>query len=159
MSGFMDDSYGVADVKRERRNKRIVIWGLTALILGTSGFFYFRTWSQERALSHFFDELQAKNYDGAYQLWTQETVKYYGPQKFKEDWGPTGVYKNPGQLQIKNIDSCGEGVVFNMTYPGVEEFGLWVEKRDNSISFAGWARCPGRHLQIWEFLKARFSSK
>lgn len=156
MAGYLDN-YGVTDQKRERRNRLLIISGLAALILGTVGFFYFRTWSEERALSHFLAELQAKNYQNAYKLWTQETAKYYGPEKFLQDWGADGVYKNPGQLKIQDIDSCGEGVVFHMLYPGSEDFGLWVEKKDNSISFAGWARCPGKHLQIWEFVKSRFS--
>ena len=34
------------------------------------------------------------------------------PDKFAEDWGASGVYKNAGTLQIREVDSCDSGVVF-----------------------------------------------
>jgi len=66
------------------------------------------------------------------------------------------VYKNAAALQIKEVDSCDSGVVFDIEYPGADEFGLWVERQTKIISFAPWPRCPGRHLQIWQFIKSRF---
>jgi hypothetical protein len=46
--------------------------------------------------------------------------------------------------------------VFNIVYPGDENFGLWVDRSTKAISYAPWARCPGPHLQIIEQLKKRF---
>jgi hypothetical protein len=156
MAGYLDE-YGVTDARRERLRKRIILWGLAAIIAGTSAFFYFRNWSEERALDHFVTLLKQQKYQEAYQLWqTPDTAKFYPPDKFAEDWGDSGLYKNPGALQIKEVDSCDSGVVFNMAYPGADEFGLWVERQSKVISFAPWPRCPGRHLQIWQFIKSRF---
>ena len=156
MAGYLDE-YGVADARREGLRKRIILWGLAAVIVGTSAFFYFRNWGEERALDHFITLLKQQKYQDAYQLWqTPDTAKFYPPDKFAEDWGASGVYKNAGALQIKEVDSCDSGVVFDMAYPGAEDFGLWVERQSKVISFAPWPRCPGRHLQIWQFLKSRF---
>ena len=156
MAGYLDE-YGVADARRERLRKRIILWGLTAVIVGTSAFFYFRNWSEERVLDHFVTLLKQQKYQEAYQLWlTPETAKFYPPEKFAEDWGASGLYKNPAALQIREEDSCGDGVVFQIAYPGADDFGLWIDRDKKFISFYGWPRCPGRHLQIWQFIKSRF---
>jgi hypothetical protein len=157
MAGYLDE-YGVTDAKRERRNKQIVIWSLVALVVGASAFFYFRNWSQERVIDHFFTLLREQKYSDAYKLWeTPDSPKFYPPQKFTEDWGLSGIYKNAGALKILNVDACNAGVVFWVSYPGADDFGLWVERETGIVSFAPWTRCPGRHLRIWEFLKQRFS--
>lgn len=156
MPGYLDD-YGVVDAKRERRKKQIVIWGLAILLVGTSGFFYFRNWSEERTIDRFFGLLKEQKYSDAYKLWqTPESAKFYPPQKFTEDWGPNGIYKNASSLKIRNVDACNAGVVFWVSYSGAEDFGLWVDRSTGIVSFAPWVRCPGRHLRIWEFLKERF---
>ncbi len=156
MAGYLDE-YGVTDVKRERRTKQIVVWGLVALIVGTSAFFYFRNWSEERTINHFLTLLREQKYAEAYKMWeTADSPKYYPPQKFAEDWGPSGIYKNSAALKIQNVDACDAGVVFWVTYTGGDDFGLWVDRKMSIVSFAPWTRCPGRHLRIWEFLKERF---
>ena len=45
MAGYLDE-YGVTDARREQTRKRIVIWGVLAVIVGVSGFFYFRNWTE-----------------------------------------------------------------------------------------------------------------
>jgi hypothetical protein len=156
MAGYLDE-YGVADARREGLRKRIILWVLAIVIVGTSAFFYFRNWSEERVLDHFITLLKQQKYQEAYQLWlTPETAKFYPPEKFAEDWGASGIYKNPSALQIREEDSCGDGVVFQIAYPGADDFGLWIDRNKKFISFYGWPRCPGRHLQIWRFIKSRF---
>jgi hypothetical protein len=156
MAGYLDE-YGVVDARREQRRKRIVLWSVLAVIAGGSAFLYFRNWTEERALNHFVTLLQQQKYQEAYQLWqTPEIAKFYPPEKFAQDWGASGEYKNASALQIRGADSCDAGVVFDMAYPGTEDFGLWVERKTKIISFAPWPRCPGPHLQIWRFIKSRF---
>ena len=159
MTGFLDSSYGVSDARRERRNKLIVFWILGILIGGSVLFFTFRNWRQERVVKQFLSLLKQQNYQDAYKLWgcTQETpCKYYPPEKFSEDWGPSGQYKDISNAHIEAEDVCGSGVVFEMEVPRTDPFGLWVESSTNVLSYAPWARCPGRHMQIWEYLKSRF---
>lgn len=158
MSGFLDSTYGVSDARRERRIKRIVLWGLGIAILAVILFFTFRSWRQERVVKQFFSLLKQQNYQDAYKLWgcTQDTpCKYYPPDRFNEDWGPSGQYKDAVNARIAAEDVCGSGVVFNVVIPKVDPIGLWVESSTNVLSYAPWPRCPGPHLQIWDFLKSK----
>jgi hypothetical protein len=158
MAGYLDQ-YGVVDARRERLTKQIILWGLIAVVIGAVLFFYFRNWSEERRVNQFLDLLKQHNYQEAYRLWgcTPDTpCRYYGPDRFTQDWGPEGIYKNASDLKIEDVDACGAGVVFHFTYPGADDFGLWVERSTKNISFAPAPRCPGPHLQLWRFIKSRF---
>jgi len=160
MSEFLDQ-YGVEDARKEKRTKRIVLAVLAAAVLGTSGFLFFRNFREERVVDRFVTLLKEKNYQEAYKLWgctPNAPCRYYAPEKFTEDWGPDGTYKQPDSLEIADVDSCGAGVVFGFAYPGGENFGLWVARDSKIISFAPWPRCPGPHLAIMEFLRSRFGS-
>jgi hypothetical protein len=159
MAGFLDSSYGVSDARRERRNKRIAVWLVGILVVGGILFFTFRSWRQERVVKQFLSLLKQQNYQDAYKLWgcTQETpCKYYPPERFNEDWGPAGQYKDIANAKIDTEDVCGSGVVFGVSIPKVEPIGLWVETSNNVLSYAPWVRCPGRHWQFWEYLKSLF---
>ena len=159
MAGYLDQ-YGVEDARKEKRTKRAVIVVLAAVLLALAGFLFFRNFSEERAVDHFVSLLKEKKYQEAYTLWgdTPETRRYYSPERFTEDWGPEGVYKQPESLKITDVDACGSGVVFGIAYPGGENFGLWVERETKVISFYPWPRCQGPHLAIMEFLRSRFGS-
>ncbi len=157
MSGFLDPTYGVNEARKARRLKLIVLWSISIVIVATVIFFTFRNWQQERVVKEFISLLKQQNYQEAYKLWGAN--KYYPPEKFIEDWGPAGQYKDAGDAKIDNEDVCGSGVIFTVNIPKQEPFGLWVERSTNIIGFApnGWARCPGAHLHLWEFLKSKFS--
>lgn len=157
MAGYME-GYGAGDEARSRWIKRIFYIGLPAVLVLTGAFFYFRTWTQERALSAFLDTLKQQKYEDAYRMWCtpEHPCRYYPLEKFKEDWGPEGQYRNLASLKIQSVDYCGEGVVFETTYPDSETFGLWVERETNIISFAPYQRCPGKHLQLGPLLKKIF---
>lgn len=163
MAGYLDQ-YGVADARKERRTKRLVLAIIAVVIVGLAGFFYFRNWSEERTVSRFISLLKQKNYQEAYTLWgctPQTPCRYYGPDRFTQDWGPDGQYKNPEALKLNDVDACGDGalgeaVVFGFSYPGTEDFGLQVDRSTKFIGFAPAARCPGRHLAIGQFFKTHF---
>ncbi len=159
MAGYLDE-YGVAEARRGRIVKRIALWTLLLVVVGTSGYFYLRNWSEERRVGSFIALLKDKKYQEAYTLWdSPETRRFYSAEKFIEDWGPSGNYKNPSGMKIQDVDSCAGGVVFNVAYPGTENFGLWVSRDTQVISFAPWPRCPGQHLQVMEFLRSRFGGE
>jgi hypothetical protein len=161
MPGFLDATYGVDDARRERRIKIIALSTVSVLIVGTVLFFTFRTWRQEQVVKQFISLMKQQQYQEAYKLWgcTQETpCKYYPPEKFNEDWGPSGEFKDAGDAKILNADVCGTGVLFAIAIPKKDPLGLWVETKNNVLGFAppGQTRC-GKHLQLWEFLKSKFS--
>jgi len=159
MPGFLD-AYGVSDERRERRVKRIVIWGLAIALAGTFGYFYFRTWPQERVMKSFLASLAKQDFQGAYQIWgcTQDhPCRYYSPENFIEDWGPSSQRANAAAAQISLVDYCDSEVVFDITYPNAPMVALSIERSSNKISFAAWERCPGRHLQLAQFVHNLFS--
>jgi len=156
MEGYLE-AYGAGDEQRERRIKRIVIWGLVAVITGGSLYFIFHTWRQEQVVKQFFSLLEQKNYQAAYALWCPDhPCKYYAPDKFIEDWGPSSAFADPAAAKVAHVDSCGTGVRFDVEHPKAGELGLYVDRDTNLIGFAPEPRCPGRHLQLIEFLRARF---
>ncbi|HEY1760185.1 MAG TPA: hypothetical protein VGG72_32730 [Bryobacteraceae bacterium] len=158
MAGYLD-SYGVADERREKLVKRIVIVTLSAIIIVSVLYFSFRTHGQEKVMSQFFQDLEQQKYQEAYKLWgCPENCKYYPPDKFLEDWGPKSPYGSASAFKIQHIDYCDEGVVFDVTYPKApEDVGLWVNRSTDFISFNPTPRCPGRHLQLGAFFHNLFS--
>lgn len=160
MSGFLDSTYGVADARRERRIKLIAVWSVSVLVVASVLYFTFRNWRQEQVVKQFITLINQQQYQEAYKLWgcTQDTpCKYYPPEKFNEDWGPSGEYKDVGSAKILNEDVCGSGVIFTIAIPKKEPFGLEVQTSSNVLGFALSPRCPGKHFQLWEFLKSKFS--
>ena len=162
MSGFLD-AYEDRAERQYRQNlllKRIVLGVLVVGIAGATGYYTFRTHGEEQVVKKFLGDLQQHNYQDAYAMWgcTQETpCKYYPPDKFTEDWGPSSRYANAAAFKIDHVDFCDDGVVFDMTYPNSDDLGLWVQRSTNVLSFAPWSRCPGRHLHLREFFKSLFS--
>src|SRR5579863_6941169 len=124
------DAYAAAgeqSAKRGQLIKRVAISVLTVAVVATVAYFFFRTWSQERVVNQFLEDLQHKDYQTAYKLWgcTPETpCKDYAPDKFNEDWGPSSPYSNAAAFKVEHVDYCDSGVVFNLTYPKQEELGL-----------------------------------
>lgn len=161
-SGFLDAYENQAE-RQFRRNqiiKRALAGAAIVAIVGTIAYFSLRTRGQERVIQEFLGDLQHQQYQDAYKLWgcTQDSpCKYYPPDKFTEDWGPSSLYAKPSQITIEHVDYCNDGVVFDLAYPNSDDVGLWVERSNNVISFAPWSRCPGRHLQFGAFLKSLFS--
>ena len=83
-----------------------------------------------------------------------------GKAAFDQEYTQGGeVFKDAFTDQACHLGLKGlghTGVVFDMAYPGADDFGLWVERQSKVISFAPWPRCPGPHLQVWQFLKSHF---
>lgn len=159
MAGYLD-AYGVADERRERLIKRTIVWGVAAVVLAVVLFLWFRNWQQEQVVKQFIALLQEKKYQDAYAMWgctPEHPCKYYSPEQFTQEWGPSSPYSNPLAIKFGHEDNCGNGVVFEILEPKSEPpQGLFVNKENNTVSYAQASRCPGRHLQIWEFLKSRF---
>ena len=158
MAGYLD-AYGVADARKERLIKRTVLITLSVLIVGAILFFTFRNWREERVVKQFLALLGSKEYQSAYAMWgcTQDhPCKYYGPDAFTADWGPSSPYANVSTIKITHEDNCGEGVVFDIQQPGTQDVGLYVSGQSSRLSFAQAARCPGKHWQIGEFFRSHF---
>ncbi|HYV63784.1 MAG TPA: hypothetical protein VE958_13965, partial [Bryobacteraceae bacterium] len=77
MPGFLD-TYGVDDHRRGRLITRIILSVLVIAAVGSAGYLYFRTWSQEQTLKHFFAALDKQDFQAAYKMWcpTENICKY-----------------------------------------------------------------------------------
>src|ERR1700733_408611 len=155
MAGYLD-GYGVADERRERVLKRIVIWGLSVIVVAAVLYYGLRTHGQERVVNQFLEDLGRQQYQDAYKLWgCPENCKYYPPDKFLEDWGPASHYAKASSFKIEHVDYCDEGVVFDLSYPNSgDDIGLWVNRPTGIISFNPVPRCPGRHLELGAFFRS-----
>lgn len=159
MGGILDPSYGVAEERRSRLVKRLILWGAAVIIVGGILFLWFRNWRQEQTVKQFFSLLEQKKYQDAYAMWgctPDHPCKYYSPEAFNEDWGPSSPFADVAAIKIEHEDNCGSGVVFDLESPKANPVGLFVDKNNEMLSFAPGPRCPGRHLQILEFLKSHF---
>ncbi len=156
MAGYLD-AYGAGDERRDRLIKLVLLWAAAILIVAAAFYFTFRNWGEERTVKAFLTRLEQRDYQGAYRMWgcTPDTpCKYYPPEKFNEDWGPSSPFADVAAVKIIHEDSCGNGVVFNVVAPKDENIGLFVDDTTKVISFAPWPRCPGPHLR-WPFSKQR----
>ena len=84
MAGYLD-AYGAGDEQRERRIKRIVIWGLAAIVAAAALYFTFNTWRQEQVVKQFFSLLEQKNYQAAASAF-RETLDGDLDPKWTEVW-------------------------------------------------------------------------
>src|SRR5215469_298526 len=159
MSGFLDayENQAERQYRRSTLLKRIIVGTLAVVVVGAAAYYNLRTRSEEQIVNHFLDDLQHQRYQEAYSLWgcsPDTPCKYYPPDKFTEDWGPSSPYSNASAFTIEHVDYCGDGVVFDLGYPHSDDVGLWVQRSTNVLSFAPWPRCPGRHLQLRQFFKS-----
>lgn len=159
-SSFLDANYGVAEARRGRTVKKIVIWGVLALAVGAFLYFQFRNWKEERTVNRFLTLLREQKLQDAYAMFPDdpEMRRSYPPEAFIKDWGPTGEFGNVAAVTIENTDVCGadRDVWFTLIFPGKNPVGLMVPHGTNTVTFAPEIRCPGRHWQWKEFFKRIF---
>ena len=158
MPGYLE-GYGAGEEQRERLIKRTVLWSGAIILVLTVTFFTFRNWREEQVVKHFLSLLQQKDYQQAYALFgctPERPCKYYSPEQFNSEWGPSSPYADISSIKIEHEDTCGNGVVFDVESPKTEGIGLFVDRETRTLSYAQAPRCPGRHLQLWEFFRAHF---
>lgn len=157
MGGILDPSYGVAEERRSKLVKQILLWGVITLVVATVLYFWLRNYRQEQTVKQFFSLLKEQKYQDAYAMWgcTQDhPCKYYSPSAFNDDWGPASPFADVSAIKIEHEDNCGSGVVFDLESPKAQPTGLFVAKGTETLSFAPGPRCPGPHLHVLDFIKS-----
>ncbi|HLH19261.1 MAG TPA: hypothetical protein VKX45_18710 [Bryobacteraceae bacterium] len=144
MAGYLDH-YGAGEEKRERIIKTALLSLVALVVAGGILFFIFHNYSQERAVTRFFERLQAHDYQGAYNMWvkTAEDRHNYPFQSFLRDWGPQGDHPDVSNFRIVKSRSCGSGVILTVDFgKKKEEEKLWVQRNDTTIGFSPLPGCP-----------------
>ena len=132
--------------------RRYVITVIVFIALVSAGVAYARRYLTEKAsVAAFLDTLAKGDLQQAYRLWKPNAS--YSFQDFLSDWGPTGEF---GPVKSYHIASAhmrknASGVVITVElsrfapFPSDQDFEksrstkevrLWVERRDQAISFA-----------------------
>jgi hypothetical protein len=144
MASYLE-GYGETQARRSRKLRWLIITPIVLIVLGTVLYFKFRDYPEHRRAAQFLEFLQKKDYKAAYALWgctDQKPCPQYTFDKFMEDWGPTGPFKNPEQAHIAENKGCKGGVISLVRTPGQEDVQLWVDRRTEEIGFAPWRLKP-----------------
>src|SRR5258707_7466762 len=144
MAGFLDQ-YGAGDERRGKIIKTLAISLLTLVVVGGALFFVFHNFREEHRVKQFYALLAGKDYKAAYALFgcTDTTpCRYYGFDKFLEDWGPTSGHNDVSNVRVSRSRTCGSGVLMTVEYGQNQQDKLWVERRDMSIGFPPVQGCP-----------------
>jgi hypothetical protein len=138
---------------RPSKKVRYTITGIALVILAAIAvwFFFLRFATERRTTTLFLDAVVAGNYQRAYQIWHPEPS--YSYNDFLQDWGTNGYYGPVRSFRITKADQPKDasGVIVEVElspfqpFPNdnevvknrqTKEVRLWVERRDQSISFA-----------------------
>jgi len=141
------------DPRPAQRRKRLVLFGVVALLVILVFWWMFRYWPEEHTVNKFFEAIEAKQFETAYGIyfadpdWKQHPAKYpnYTFNQFLLDWGPSGEF---GIINSHHIDCAAEppkkgfsspsGVIVVTTINNRQDAKgksqLWVEKKDKTIS-------------------------
>jgi hypothetical protein len=142
MAGYLD-TYGAGDARREKIVKIIVFSLLGLILVGGPLLFVFYDYQEEHQVKHFFQLLEAHDYQAAYAAWGCTQAKPcsgYPISAFMEDWGPK---QDVSRARIIRSRSCGSGVILTVDIDTNREERLWVQRNDLSIAFSPFPGCPG----------------
>jgi len=143
MAGYLDQ-YGAGEERRIRIIKTLVISVVAVVVLGSIAFFVFHNYRQEQAVKHFFELLEAHDYQSAYSLWVKSDSdrRGYPFDKFMDDWGPKGPHPDVSNYRISRSRSCGSGVILTIDFGSNQQEKLWVQRDDLTIGFSPLPGCP-----------------
>ena len=130
----MFENFPPIDPRAERRRRRLIVGTVFAVICAVYLYYELKNYPEERTARRFFEALEQQDYQRAYQLW--QPTSSYTFKDFLEDWGPGGVQGSIRQFQIKDSRAEGTGVNILAIINEKEPVVLWVEKKDNSLSFS-----------------------
>jgi hypothetical protein len=148
MAGYLEE-YGVADERRSRVMRRIVIAGgvaiagvivylalpmLSMLVPPLSpGWWHVRS---------FMSDLRRHDYQAAYRAWgCTQPCSAYTFQDFMVDWGQQGRFAGAASGSIQKVRPCGDGTVVVIDWKGDNQT-LWYRPVDKSLTFWPWGGCP-----------------
>jgi hypothetical protein len=139
------------DEKRAKRRVALMVTGVIVLVMLLAAAWFLRNWTYEHEVDKFFTQIEQKDYEGAFTIFTADPDWKAHPEKYKVypfgqftlDWGPSGEW---GAITSHHIDCAartGSGVIVRVTVNNRPEPAyIWVEKKDHTLGVA-----PS-HLQL-----------
>jgi hypothetical protein len=143
-------TYGAGEERRNQIVKRVVLTLLTIVVLAIIAYFLLKDRSEKTKVKEFLAELNAGNYQKAYETWgctAAHPCRDYDFQKFMEDWGPKNTVTPP--WQVASEDSCREFLTANLQAKGSDLQSIMVERGDQHIM--GFAPAPECQERKWRF--------
>jgi hypothetical protein len=141
MAGYLED-YGVADERRSRVIRWIVISAVSAAVIGIVGYFVLRTYPAKRQVGVFLSDLARHDYQAAYRDWgCGGGCPDYSFQSFMRDWGPGSVFANASDARIMKTRFCDAGVIVTLAPAKGTDVPLWYQRSNGTLGFAPWPVC------------------
>jgi hypothetical protein len=145
------------DGSRERRNRNLLVGAgvlvLLAIVIGLGGFmaghgWFFSNLPAEHKVSSFFSALEAKDYEKAYVLytndpeWQQHPDKHadYPLKRFTEDWTTESPVHGPilsHHVDISKTDGTGafgSGIIVAVRVNGDKKIFMWYQRSDGTLT-------------------------
>ena len=138
MASYLEN-YGAGEAKREGIVKWTVISVLSVLVLSVVLFYSFRHFAERQALDKFVDALKSKDYKAAYATFgctDSNPCRYFAYEKFLQDFGPSGVYKDPSAVKMTQKWSCVGGIIRVLDFGGGNEADLIVDYDKRLVAYA-----------------------
>ena len=145
------------DGSRERRNRNLLVGAgvlvLLAIVIGLGGFmaghgWFFSNLPAEHKVRSFFSALEAKDYEKAYVLytndpeWQQHPDKHadYPLKRFTEDWTTESPVHGPilsHHVDISKTDGTGafgSGIIVAVRVNGDKKIFMWYQRSDGTLT-------------------------
>jgi hypothetical protein len=156
------DQYGAGEEQRNRLIIRSIIAVVTVVILSSLGWYLLKNHHQESVVKTFLAAVRSGDYQAAYRDWgctPEKPCSGYAFDKFNGDWGRGGrdAAPDPAILGITDSESCNTGVLLTVKVNATRQEKLWVDRRDDAISFAPYPICP--HKSPFEIMIHRTIGK
>ena len=151
MPGYLDQ-YGAGEEVRNRIIVRAIIITLTALAVGSLGWYLLKNHHQEGVAKAFIGAIRRGDYQTAYRVWgcsPEKPCDGYDFNKFMGDWGPnksdSTAAPDPALLGLTDSESCNNGVLLTVEVNRTRDEKLWVDRNNDVINFAPYPVCPHKN--------------
>jgi len=141
MAGYLDQ-YGAGDEQRARKIKITILSVISGAVASCLLYFIFHNFSEEQQAKKFFELLEARNYQAAYELWgctSAHPCDGYPMKSFMQDWGPP---VNVQGFAVLDGESCGNNVIVDVDAGAAGDRKLWVGRDHLDIGFPPYEQCP-----------------
>jgi hypothetical protein len=134
MAGLLEGDYGAGEERRARVIKIIVVSVLALTVIAGTLYFFFHNYREEQQVKQFMKLLEARDYQGAYNLWTGSGsgCAQYPMSDFMQDWGPP---VDVSGYVILDAESCDKSVIVDVDAGHAGDRKVWVDRASLSMSF------------------------